>query len=44
MAEYVEGIFKQDQFTLKSEIAGSEAAIQCGAEDRRGAYQAPASR
>lgn len=33
VAEYVEGIFKQDLYTLKSEIAGAEAAIQ-KAEDR----------
>ncbi len=33
VAEYVEGIFKQELYTLKSEIAGSEAAIQ-RAEDR----------
>ena len=33
VAEYVEGIFKQDLYTLKSEIAGAEAAIQ-KADDR----------
>ncbi len=33
VAEYVEGVFKQDLYTLKSEIAGAEAAIQ-KAEDR----------
>jgi HlyD family secretion protein len=33
VAEYVEGIFKQDLYTLKSQIAGAEAAIQ-KAEDR----------
>ena len=33
VAEYVEGIFKQELFTLKSEIAGAEAAIQ-KADDR----------
>ena len=33
VTEYVEGIFKQDLYTLKSEIAGAEAAIQ-KADDR----------
>ncbi len=33
VSEYVEGIYKQEVFTLKSEIAGAEAAIQ-KAEDR----------
>ncbi len=33
VAEYVEGIFKQDLYTLKSEIAGADAARQ-KAEDR----------
>ena len=33
VAEYVEGIFKQDLYTLKSQIAGAESAIQ-KAEDR----------
>ncbi len=33
VAEYVEGIFKQDLYTLKSQVAGAEAAIQ-KAEDR----------
>ena len=33
VAEYVEGIFKQELYTLKSEIAGAEAAIQ-KADDR----------
>ena len=42
VAEYVEGIFKQDLYTLKSEIAGAEAAIQ-KAEDRLERTRAPAS-
>jgi HlyD family secretion protein len=33
VAEYVEGIFKHDLYTLKSQVAGAEAAIQ-KAEDR----------
>ncbi len=33
VAEYVDGIFKQDLYTLKSEITGAQAAIQ-RAEDR----------
>jgi len=33
VAEYVQGIFKQELYTLKSEMAGAEAAIQ-KAEDR----------
>ena len=33
VAEYVEAIFKQDRYTLKSQIAGAESAIQ-KAEDR----------
>ena len=33
VSEYVDGIFKQDLYTLKSEITGAEAAIQ-RAEDR----------